>query len=163
MENCQQNVSKNPENSKKHWNKQDYHTRYLFRRNGKPQYIGIRIEIKSPRECEHLSLKAIRQAVENKIVLLSRKTYPTTEDCSSYAVGYYTPNDRAEIVALINDIKSTYGYNIAVFDIESLVKITVNIVLFNKGIDIKELYRLEGIVDVKDFKSEYYTKQYLYS
>ena len=117
---------------------------------------SIPIEIKSPRECEHLSLKAIRQAVENKIVLLSRKTYPTTEDCSS--VGYYTPNDRAEIVALINDIKSTYGYNIAVFDIESLVKITVNIVLFNKGIDIKELYRLEGIVDVKDFKSEYYTK-----
>ena len=44
MENCQQNVSKNPENSKKHWNKQNYHTRYLFRRNGKPQYIGIRIE-----------------------------------------------------------------------------------------------------------------------
>lgn len=113
---------------------------------------SIPIEIKSPRECEHLSLKAIRQAIENKIILLSRKSYPTTEDCSSYAVGYYAPNDRAEITGLINDIKATYGYKIAVFDIESLIRITVNIILFNKGIDIEELYGLEGIVDVKDIK-----------
>lgn len=116
------------------------------------QKRSIPIEIKSPRECEHLSLKAIRQAIENKIILLSRKSYPTTEDCSSYAVGYYAPNDRAEISGLINDIKATYGYKIAVFDIESLIKITVNIILFNKGIDIEELYGLEGIVDVKDIK-----------
>ena len=61
-------------------------------------------------------------------------------------------NDRAEISGLINDIKATYGYKIAVFDIESLIKITVNIILFNKGIDIEELYGLEGIVDVKDIK-----------
>lgn len=113
---------------------------------------SIPIEIKSPRECEHLSLKAIRQAIENKIILLSRKSYPTTEECSSYAIGYYAPNDRAEIAGLINDIKTTYGYKIAVFDIESLIRITVNIILFNKGIDIEELYGLEGIVDVKDIK-----------
>jgi hypothetical protein len=114
---------------------------------------SIPIEIKSPRECEHLSLKAIRQALENKIILLSRKTYPTTATCSSYAVGYYAPNDRAEISALIADIKKTYGYKIAVFDIESLIKASVNIILLNKGININELYTLEGIVDVKDINS----------
>lgn len=113
---------------------------------------SIPIEIKSPAEEMHLSVKAIRQALENKIILLSRKTYNTTNQCSSYAVGYYPPNDRAEVSDLINDIKTTFGYSIAVFDIASLVNVTVNIILFNKGIDIEKLYGLEGIISVKDIE-----------
>ena len=57
---------------------------------------SIPIEIKSPGEEENISIKAIRQALENKIVLLSRKTYVTDNETSSFAVGYRTPNDRAE-------------------------------------------------------------------
>lgn len=52
------------------------------------------VEIKSPTEEMHISVKAIRQALENKIILLSRKTYITTNKCSTYAVGYFPPNDR---------------------------------------------------------------------
>lgn len=88
---------------------------------------SIPIEIKSPTEEMHISVKAIRQALENKIILLSRKTYITTEECSSYAVGYLAPNARAEVVDLISDIKTTFGYRIAVFDIESLIRVSVNI------------------------------------
>lgn len=113
---------------------------------------SIPIEIKSPTEEMHISVKAIRQALENKIVLLSRRTYITTDDCSSYAVGYLPPNERAEVIDLISDIKQTYGYSIAVFDIYSLILVTVNIILFGQGIDIERLYKLEGIVNVKDFK-----------
>lgn len=114
---------------------------------------SIPIEIKSPTEEEHISIKAIRQALENKIILLSRKTYITTDECSTYAVGYYPPNDRAEVADLIDSIKETYGYSIAVFDIGSLIKLTVNIILFGKGIDINKLYELEGIVNVTDIES----------
>lgn len=113
---------------------------------------SIPIEIKSPTEEEHISIKAIRQALENKIILLSRKTYITTNECSSYAVGYYPPNDRAEVADLISSIKETYGYSIAVFDIGSLIKVTVNMILFGKGIDINKLYGLEGIINVTDIE-----------
>ena len=45
---------------------------------------SIPIEIKSPGEEENISIKAIRQALENKIVLLSRKTYVTDNETSSF-------------------------------------------------------------------------------
>ena len=113
---------------------------------------SIPIEIKSPTEEMHISIKAIRQALENKIILLSRKTYATDEKCATYAVGYYPPNDRAEVSDLISNIKDTYGYSIAVFDIGSLINVAANIILFGKGIDIEKLYGLEGIVNVEDIK-----------
>lgn len=113
---------------------------------------SIPIEIKSPTEEMHISIKAVRQALENKIILLSRKTYVTDEKCATYAVGYYLPNDRAEVSDLICNIKDTYGYSIAVFDIGSLINVAANIILFGKGIDIEKLYGLEGIVNVKDIK-----------
>ena len=113
---------------------------------------SIPIEIKSPAEEMHLSIKAIQQALENKIILLSRKTYATTEECSTFAVGYYSPNDRAEVFDLIRNIKDTFGYRIAVFDIETLRKVTINIILFGRGIDTQKLYELEGIVYVKDIE-----------
>ena len=114
---------------------------------------SIPIEIKSPTEEMHISIKAIRQALENKIILLSRKTYITDIACSTYAVGYLLPNDRAEVSDLISNIKDTFGYSIAVFDIATLINVCVNIILFGKGIDIEKLYGLEGIVNVEDIKS----------
>ena len=114
---------------------------------------SIPIEIKSPTEEMHISIKAIRQALENKIILLSRKTYKTNESVSSFAVGYYSPNDRAEVADLITDIKETYGYSIAVFDLESLIQVAVNIILNGKGIDKEKLYGLEGIVNVTDIEN----------
>lgn len=114
---------------------------------------SIPIEIKSPGEEPFISIKAIRQALENKIVLLSRNTYHTKQSTSSFAVGYYSPNDRAEVSVLIKSIKETYGFKIAVFDIESLLKLAVNVIINQKGIDIEKLYELEGIVDVENLKS----------
>ncbi|MCI8659179.1 MAG: hypothetical protein HFG54_02870 [Lachnospiraceae bacterium] len=113
---------------------------------------SIPIEIKSPTEELYLSIKAIRQALENKIILLSRGTYKTDITCSSYAVGFYLPNNRAEVSELIRNIKDTYGYRIAVFGIESLIHVAINIVLFGKGIDTSRLYGLEGIINVEDIK-----------
>ena len=114
---------------------------------------SIPIEIKSPTEELHISVKAIRQALENKIILLSRETYKTKKDCSSFAVGYLPPNERAEVVSLIYDIKRTFGYSIAVFDLETLIKITANIIIFGKGINLEKLYHLEGLVNVKCFEN----------
>ena len=107
---------------------------------------SIPIEIKSPTEEQHLSIKAIRQALENKIVLLSRKTHITTPDVSTLVVGYYMPNERAEVARLISDFKNTYGYKIGVIDLKSLLSIAISILVDGKGFNKEKLYELEGFV-----------------
>ena len=108
---------------------------------------SIPIEIKSPTEEQHLSLKAIRQALENKVILLSRKTHPTLPETTSLAVGYYLPNDRAEVTNLMSDFKTAYGYNIGIMDLKTLLTIAVTIVYDKKTFDISELNRLEGFAN----------------
>lgn len=108
---------------------------------------SIPIEIKSPTEEMHLSVKAIRQALENKIILLSRKTHITDKATTSLAVGYCLPNDRAEVSSLVENIKETYGYKIGVLDFKSLLTIAISILVDNKGFDKNKLYELEGLAN----------------
>lgn len=108
---------------------------------------SIPIEIKSPTEEQHLSLKAIRQALENKVILLSRETHPTLPETTSLVVGYYLPNDRAEVTNLMNDFKTAFGYNIGIIDLRTLLTIAVTIVYDEKTFDIFELNRLEGFAN----------------
>lgn len=108
---------------------------------------SIPIEIKSPTEELHLSIKAIRQALENKIVLLSRKTHITSPDVTTLAIGYYMPNERAEVSRLISDFKITYGYKIGVIDLKSLLSLAISILVDNKGFDKEKLYNLEGLMN----------------
>lgn len=108
---------------------------------------SIPIEIKSPTEEQHLSLKAIRQALENKVVLLSRETHPTLLETTSLAVGYYLPSDRAEVTNLMSDFKTAYGYNIGIMDLKTLLTIAVTIICEGKTFDIAELNRLEGFAN----------------
>lgn len=108
---------------------------------------SIPIEIKSPTEEQHLSIKAIRQALENKIILLSRKTHATIPEATTLAIGYYMPNERAEVNRLISDIKATYGYKIGVIDLHSLLSLAISILVDGKGFDKEKLYSLEGLVN----------------
>ncbi len=108
---------------------------------------SIPIEIKSPTEEQHLSIKAIRQALENKIVLLSRQTFITAPDISTLAVGYYMPNERAEVNRLISDIKETYGYKIGVVDLKSLLSLAVSILVDGRGFNKEQLFSLEGLMN----------------
>ena len=106
---------------------------------------SIPIEIKSPTEEQHLSLKAIRQALENKVILLSRGTHPTLPETTSLAVGYYLP--RAEVTNLMSDFKTAFGHNIGIIDLKTLLTIAVTIVYDEKTFDISELNRLEGFAN----------------
>ena len=110
---------------------------------------SIPIEIKSPTEEQHLSIKAIRQALENKIILLSRQTHSTTPEVSTLAVGYHMPNERAEVSRLISDIKATYGYKLGEIDLNSLLSLSISILVDEKGFDKEKLYELEGLMNAR--------------
>ncbi len=108
---------------------------------------SIPIEIKSPSEEEYISVKAIRQACENKIVLLSRQSYPTKREVSSFAVGYGIPNDRADVNSLIKAFENVFKIKIAVFGLRSLLHMAVRAIVKNKSISVENLSNLGGIYD----------------
>ncbi|SDL23675.1 hypothetical protein [Natronincola ferrireducens] len=112
---------------------------------------SIPIEIKSPSEEEFLSVKAIRQALENKIILLSRKSYITDFETTTLAVGYKSPNDRSDVNQLIEDIYNAYNIRIGVIDFKSLLTMTVKLIVEKKEIDKEEFRKSRGIINVKDF------------
>lgn len=107
---------------------------------------SIPIEIKSPTEEEHISVKAIRQAVENKIVLLSRRTHITERSVTTLVVGYYLPNERAEVSRIIQDFKNTFGIKVGVIDLHTLLTISISVLIDGVGFDKEKLYELEGMI-----------------
>jgi hypothetical protein len=111
---------------------------------------SIPVEIKSPTEERHISVKGVRQALENKTILLSRRSASTTFETSSFVVGYFPPNKRAEVAALISDIQKTFGVRIGVIDFRSLATLAAIAVLQNKLPDKSQLESLCGLINVSD-------------
>lgn len=109
---------------------------------------SIPIEIKSPGEEEFISVKAVRQALENKIILLARKAFPTKPNTTTLVVGYKLPNNRAEVVILIDDIYKAYGVIVGVIDTRSLLVMVAAKIFNNKTINHEDLVKLHGIIEV---------------
>ena len=105
---------------------------------------SIPIEIKSPKEVEYINIKSIRQALENKIVLLSRNFYPTAKDTSTLAIGFSYPNDRSGVYELIEDIKFSFKINIGIIDFKDLLTLYYSKIINNKQLDLDLIYKLYG-------------------
>ena len=84
----------------------------------------------------------------NKIILLSRKQYPTTNEASSLVVGYHAPNDRAEVSDLIAAIWAAYGIRIGVISFDTLLFLVVQSVLHGRTVSSEQLESLEGFANV---------------
>lgn len=82
---------------------------------------SIPIEIKSPTEVMNINIKSVQQAIENKVILLSRQFYPTTLETASLAIGYLYPEERSGVYELIDDVKHTYGFNIGIITLYDLI------------------------------------------
>lgn len=107
---------------------------------------SIPVEVKSPTEEEMLSVKAIRQALENKVLLLARKPFPTTYKESSIACGYKLPNDRSDVYKLIDEIYETYRINISLLDMETLIRSAFYCVNTNSYYEINEFIGKRGVI-----------------
>lgn len=107
---------------------------------------SVPIELKSPTEELHISTKAIRQALENKMVLQSRKTVPNKEESSAMAIGFELPNKRSEVESLISAFHNTFGFNIAVMGTEHLIKLLIQCIKENKELSFKDFAGRRGII-----------------
>lgn len=112
---------------------------------------SIPIEIKSPGEETELSVKAIRQAVENKVILLSRKQFPTLEETTTLAVGYNPPNERSEVRELIDDVFTAYRFSVGAIDIRSLAALALEAARAGKKLSLDGFFTMKGVADASDF------------
>lgn len=110
--------------------------------------FAVPIEIKSPTEELYLSTKAIRQAIENKVILLSRGGINTHRDVSTLIVGYQIPNERGDMSTLIDDVNSTFGFKIGVLDLSSLAHLAMRAAADSVSIEEHQLSHLKGFLSV---------------
>jgi len=115
---------------------------------------SIPIEIKSPGEETEISMKGVRQALENKIVFLSRKQYPTDKETTSLVVGFNKPNVRSEVHEFIEDIHNAFGLNVSVIDFKVLLTLAAYSIQNNKRITIQDFYQLKGVVNEQNIKTK---------
>lgn len=111
---------------------------------------SIPVEVKSPTEEEMLSVKAIRQATENKILLLARKPHPTTFEMSSMACGFKVPNDRSDVYKLINEIYDAYKINISILDIETLIRTAFYCALNKSYFELADFENKRGVINFEN-------------
>lgn len=109
---------------------------------------SIPIEIKSPGEESEISVKGVRQAVENKIVLLSRKSHPCKSDTTSLLVGFNLPNERSEVRELIDNYYSAFNFRIGVVDFRSLVHLAMLAVVSGRQVVLRDFRAMKGIIHV---------------
>ena len=109
----------------------------------------VPIEIKSPSEELFLSTKAVRQAIENKVILLARGGLETKRELTSLIVGYQIPNERGDMSTLIDDIHASFGLKIGVLDLRTLGLLAMRAVTSSVSIDEGQLSHLKGFLDVR--------------
>ena len=114
------------------------------------QKHSIPIEIKSPGEEEFLSIKGIRQALENKVVLLARAAYPTEFEDTSLVLCYNLPNNRSEVNSLVNDVSEAYNIMIGIIDFRTLLRIVGAHLLLKREHRKDQLVKLHGIIKLSN-------------
>lgn len=108
--------------------------------------LSIPIEIKSPREEKTISVKAVRQALENRVILCNRPPYKTRIDVSSLIVGYEYARLRSEVLPLIDAIYKTYCIRIALVSFGLLMELAILAMTEEEYPDFMELSQLCGLV-----------------
>jgi hypothetical protein len=111
----------------------------------------IPVEIKSPGEEVEISVKGVRQALENKIILLAREGAPhvTTPLTTSLVVGYNTPNERSEVHELIDDIWATYKVNVGVIDFRTLLLLALKRIHARAPLQLDAITHQRGVLRVE--------------
>jgi len=105
---------------------------------------SIPIEIKSPTETEHIDIKSVRQALDNKIIMLSRNTHNTQFKTTSLSIGYRYPASRSDVDELIENIYEAYSINIGMIDFETLYVMLLNNSFKNVKITVNDIQELRG-------------------
>ena len=113
-----------------------------------PQGLAVPIEIKSPSEELLLSTKAVRQAIENKVILHARREMHTDRNATSLIVGYEIPNQRGDMGMLIDDVDAAFRIRIGVLHLEALARLAIRSITDAVSIEQNQFTYLKGFLHV---------------
>lgn len=99
------------------------------------------VEIKSPSETPSADLKAVRQALENAVIMRARETDPTEPTTPSLAIGFERVPQRSDARELAADIETTYGIRVRLLSVRTLLETLVSATLGGAGLDADALRR----------------------
>ena len=105
---------------------------------------SIPVEVKSQTEVSVINVKSIQQALENKVIMDSRKFLPTNQSSSTLVVGYNYPPTRSDVSELIDDIYKTFGIKIGLVSMGRLYELAFDCVRSGTPINRSILSSLMG-------------------
>lgn len=108
----------------------------------------IPVEVKSKTEIPKINIKSIEQAIENKIILESRKYLQSRRSDSSFVVGFDYPMSTREN-DLINACSKVYGIKIVLFSARTLITMAKEVLESQKKWDIENLITGKGRIEVE--------------
>lgn len=108
----------------------------------------IPVEVKSKTEVSKLNIKAIEQAVENKIILESRKYAPSLRDDSTFAVGFDYPDSMREN-DLINACDKAYRIKVLMISAKDLIEMAKSVLIDNKVWNIETIITGKGKIRIE--------------
>jgi hypothetical protein len=105
------------------------------------------VEVKSPTEAGGvITLKAVQQALENKVVLQTRQleTYPSEPETTSLVVGYTYPADRSDVGELVSDVRAVFGVSVGLLELRDLYEWIWTRYVLREPLDLDGLWTLCG-------------------
>jgi hypothetical protein len=116
----------------------------------------IPIEIKSPGEELEISVKGVRQALENKVILMARPRdgINAVRETTSLVVGYNSPNERSDVHELIEDIFETFDVRVGVVDFRSLLRMAIPAAIAEKRVSLSHFRTMKGVIHVAGVSPE---------
>jgi ferredoxin len=105
---------------------------------------SIAVEIKSRTESPVITIKAVQQALENKIVADERQFYPTQRESSTLVVGYDYPPKRSDVTELIDDIQHAFGIRVGLVSLGRLYEMAIEARLHGAVVQRDVLSKLCG-------------------
>jgi hypothetical protein len=104
------------------------------------------VEVKSFTEVEVINLKAVQQALENKLFASRQDQALKLSPHSSLVVGFGYPSDRTQIIELVEDIESAFNIRIGLISIEKLIQLVILKHFGDGGFDGEQIANLKGVL-----------------
>jgi Fe-S-cluster-containing hydrogenase component 2 len=105
---------------------------------------SLPVEVKSRTESPVINVKAVQQALENRVVLDERQLLPARRDSSTLAVGFDYPPIRSDVTELVNDVARAYDIRVGLISLSVLYRLTLRVQLLDVEMPRDALSTLQG-------------------
>jgi len=105
---------------------------------------SLPVEVKSRTESQAINIKAVQQALENRVILDERQLLPARAGSSTLVVGFDYPPGRSDVAELIDDIAGAFDINVGLISLAALFRLALDLQLRGNQLSRTSLSTLRG-------------------